>query len=135
MHKLLPVILLLLLPVFIQCVPGSKPPVISVDTDIVDLDTLYLDHSHKREHQLFVKNLGDRDLIIDSIASSCLCMSASPQSKIIRGGDSTMINVAITFMPDDSLSHDIYRELEIFSNDSVHNPITIGFKLRAESKQ
>lgn len=134
MKKLLPVMLLLLFPMFTQCNIGSRQPVISVDDDVVDMDTLFLDISHTKEHQLYIKNLGDKDLLIDSIATSCLCMTATPQSKTIRGGDSTLLDVRITFMPDDSLSKDVFRELEIFSNDSVHYPLTIGFKLRAESK-
>jgi hypothetical protein len=75
---------------------------------------------------LLIKNVGDEDLEINGISTSCGCTKAYAKEKVIKPGGKT--ELIVTFDPnlmEYEVFGEIYRAVFVTSNDPVNEEITI----------
>ena len=127
-------LLLLLLTLAASCHHEVRGPEAGVDSTEVDLGTVYVNETLVAEGAVTLTNHGDADLHIQRIETSCLCTTASPSADTLSAGATSVIRVRIKFEPYDTIPHDVYRTVDIYTNDSLHSPLSVGFKLKADIK-
>lgn len=95
-------------------------PIIEIPNMDVELGELLPEQT--KHHSFTVKNIGDKDLILDKIVPSCGCTTTLFQEKVIPPGKSTTIESDIT-MP----AHEgpIRKNIEVLSNDTKNPQLTL----------
>jgi rhodanese-related sulfurtransferase len=110
-------------------------PKIEVSPESWDFGTI--SETEIKTHIFKVKNIGDKELIIDSIGTSCGCTTAEISAKQIGPGNSTELKV--TFDPRQTkasgkLKRDIYIESNDPNQPSKIVSIVVELKLKREAK-
>jgi hypothetical protein len=75
-----------------------QKPVLNVTNKDVDLGAIKYDSSYKIDY--IIANVGAKDLVIDTVTSSCGCSVPKINKKVIRSSDTTLVSVE--FKPVDS---------------------------------
>lgn len=128
------ILLLILLLVAVSCLSKVYGPEACVDSTEVDLGTVFVNVMPVAEGTVTLTNRGDADLYIRRIETECPCTTVSSSADTLSGGSSSILRVKITFEPTDTVPHNVYRMIEIHTNDSLHSPLMVGFKLKADIK-
>lgn len=69
----------------------KQAPVVNYDSRVFNFGEIV--EGERVEHVFKIKNEGKNDLIIRRIRASCGCTAATPESKVVKGGDETVLKV------------------------------------------
>ena len=75
-----------------------QKPILNITNKDVDLGAIKYDSSYKIDY--IIANVGAKDLVIDTVTSSCGCSVPKINRKVIRSSDTTLVSVE--FKPVDS---------------------------------
>jgi hypothetical protein len=112
---LLPLILLTVL-LLVAC--GSNQPGIAIETAAFDFG--HVKNGQIVSRELTVRNVGNADLVIDSVSTSCSCTEASVAPMTIAPGETGTLHIEFdsgAHGPD--LTGELIRQVFVTSNDPV----------------
>lgn len=127
MKKLFYPLWAVILPVMIVsgCCQSNEPPRLSLSVDSLDIGTVYI-MDEPKSFDIEVRNDGGRELVIDTIMTTCDCTTIDYSHSPISAGRSTTLH--FTFSGREFLPQEMVREVQIFSNDA-NSPKTFYFKV------
>jgi hypothetical protein len=94
---------------------AAKSPRIGVEPARVDFGRVLADRTLSR--QVFLRNFGSADLVIEGISTTCGCTVALLESKVIKPGGRSAMRISFDTR---SLSGKVARSVLIRSNDPIH---------------
>lgn len=107
--------------------PAQRGPRISVDPTVFDFGKAQQEKTLEKEFT--VRNLGNEDLVIESVSTTCGCTVAEGYSKVIKPGSSTPLRVKLqTRTSFGRLS----RSVLIKSNDPSGRPLELKVEATVE---
>ena len=66
-----------------------------------DAGVVKLGQNYQVTHRFHLKNIGDEDVVLSRIEASCTCANATPETKVIKKGTTSFIDVVINVSPTD----------------------------------
>ena len=97
--------------------PASGGPRIAVEPPSFDFGKVVQNKTLQKEFS--IRNLGDADLVLDSVTTSCGCTVAEGYSKVVKPGASTRLLVSLQTR---TSSGKLQKSVLIKSNDPAKGP-------------
>ena len=120
-RSLVPILFVIYLGFLFSCVKKSPTPPSIVFNDTIC--HLSLNRDNPRDSFDFIyKNVGDRKLVIYSVAPSCECLTATFEQELLAKGDSSYIR--IYFDATNEQGPDFWRTLDVYTN-ARNEPYTL----------
>jgi hypothetical protein len=116
-----------------QAAPAAAParaPRISVDPTVFDFGKAQQEKTLEKEFT--VRNLGNEDLVIESVSTTCGCTVAEGYSKVIKPGSSTPMRVKLQTR---TTVGRLSRSVLIKSNDPSGRPLELKVEATVERPQ
>ena len=109
---------------------APRGPRISVDPTVFDFGKAQQEKTLEKEFT--IRNLGNEDLVIDSVSTTCGCTVAEGYSKVIKPGASTPLRVKLQTR---TTSGRLSRSVLIKSNDPSGRPLELTVEATVERPQ
>lgn len=107
--------------------PGPSPdPAPRIAVEPPDFDFGNVVQNRRLTKEFRIRNFGAADLVIEKVTASCNCTETRVESKVVKPGESTGLNVAFETR---STPGRIEGNIAIRSNDPTHG--TVELKIRA----
>jgi len=104
---------------------GASPPRITVEAVLFDFGDVKLGDVVTRE--LAVNNAGSGTLVIESVATSCGCTTASVDQTQIAAGESTVLHIAFDSAAHGDVAGFYTRQVYLATNDPEQPEIRVEF--------
>lgn len=109
---------------------SARAPRISVEPTVFDFGKAQQEKTLEKEFT--VRNLGNEDLVIESVSTTCGCTVAEGYSKVIKPGGSTPLRVKLQTRT--SVGR-LSRSVLIKSNDPAGRPLELKVEATVERPQ
>jgi hypothetical protein len=107
--------------------PGERAPRIAVEPAVFDFGRAQQEKTLEKEFT--VRNLGNEDLVIESVSTTCGCTVAEGYSKVIKPGASTPLRVKLQTRTNFGR---LSRSVLIKSNDPSGRPLELKVEATVE---
>lgn len=109
---------------------SARAPRISVDPTVFDFGKAQQEKTLEKEFT--IRNLGNEDLVIESVSTTCGCTVAEGYSKVIKPGGSTPLRVKLQTR---TTFGRLSRSVLIKSNDPSGRPLELKVEATVERQQ
>jgi hypothetical protein len=105
----------------------ARGPRIAVEPTVFDFGKAQQEKTLEKEFS--VRNLGNEDLVIESVSTTCGCTVADGYSKVVKPGDSTPLRVKLQTR---TVVGKMSRSVIIKSNDPSGRPLELKVEATVE---